>query len=190
MANSAPSRPCVPRPGARSAVLAALIATATDVLYLVVIRSQGPLETEWGRVAFVAGGIAAAALAFAFGAITPLAELRPIVLGTAALVCWALGIVGIFSIGLPLLLAAVVGTVALLHALCADARREVSRRTWLAWLGTLALLGVGLVVTQPTSDTVHVGCPAKGHWQGSTMSNGVTTAYRCDDGHLTLGPER
>jgi len=170
------------------AVLAALLVTTTAVVYAAFLRSQGPVAADGPRVAFVAGSLVVAALAFVAGALAPWPSGRPALVGTASVICWVWGVLAIFSLGLLLLAAAVLGTVALVRVLSASARPRVPGIAWLAWIVTLAVLGLGLVVTQPSSGTVHIRCPAKGHWQGTTTSNGATTAYRCDDGRLTSGP--
>lgn len=86
------------------ALVAAALAAATDVAYLAIVRAE---RTAWisARVAFVAGFIGlAAALALLGAAGDP--RRRTLALGAASGMLLSAGLVGIFSIGLPLLLAA------------------------------------------------------------------------------------
>jgi hypothetical protein len=92
------------------AVVAAVAATATDVGYLELIGSQGSTPPGGRIVAFIAGYIAAIAVASAAGAVLLLRQSRTaagVVLAGAVTGCVALGVVGIFSIGPALLITAV-----------------------------------------------------------------------------------
>ncbi|HXF73608.1 MAG TPA: hypothetical protein VNO79_13500, partial [Actinomycetota bacterium] len=118
----------------RVGFLAAGLAAATDVAYLAIIRAQG---TAWisARVAFVACFIASGAVLALVGATGVDPGRRTLALGAATGVLVSAGLVGIFSIGLPLLLAAVPAG----WAWRAVARGGgVARRTVLASLGLAA----------------------------------------------------
>lgn len=81
---------------------AAAVAVATGAAYLRVIASQG--EADWERVAAVASLIGAGALAAGIG--TRLQGLsRAVTLSVAGTDLLVMGLLGIFSVGLPLLLA-------------------------------------------------------------------------------------
>ena len=89
----------------RLAVAAALIAGTVDVLYLGYVGSQGPGDPQLLRVPFVAIFIAVMAICAALSARKSAARWRPLLLGTSAAGLLLLGYFGIFSIGLPLLVA-------------------------------------------------------------------------------------
>ncbi|HET7567662.1 MAG TPA: hypothetical protein VFJ91_06700 [Gaiellaceae bacterium] len=84
-------------PGFRPAVAAALLALAVDLVYLVVIASQG--DGAGSRVGFVAASLACAALAvLGSQALTP--RPRAALLGWAAATLWIWTALAIASIGL------------------------------------------------------------------------------------------
>lgn len=95
------------RPGVGLAIAAGVIAFLDVGLYVALIVEQG--EDETGAVAIVAGIIVAlGALAIAAGAATSWpARTRLLALGAATGGLLATGVLGIFSIGLPLLIAGV-----------------------------------------------------------------------------------
>jgi hypothetical protein len=96
-------------PGASFAIAAAIIAIVVDGLYLAIIVSQDPIE--WGRTIVVAVfilGCAACALGVAFGP----AGARPVLAAAASGGLMTLGVLGLFSIGLPLLVAGALAIVA------------------------------------------------------------------------------
>jgi hypothetical protein len=111
---SVAAAPPVPRrtdraPGASFAIAAAIIAVVVDALYLAIIFSQEPIEA--GRTVFVAAfilGSAVCALGAAFGP----AAARPVLAAAASGGLVTLGILGMFSIGLPLLVAGALAIVA------------------------------------------------------------------------------
>jgi glucan phosphoethanolaminetransferase (alkaline phosphatase superfamily) len=98
-----------------AALLSAVAAATTDIAYVALIRSQGATPPQPGIVPFVIGYIAAIAAASLFG-------MRSVFLGrlpaakavflSAAAGSAALGFIGIFSIGLPLLITAALLSVA------------------------------------------------------------------------------
>ena len=83
-----------------SGLAAAGIAIAVDVAYVAILLA----EDEGDELTF-AYLIAIAALAAAAGAFAPQSEIRATLLGISAFVLIGIGILGIFSIGLPLILA-------------------------------------------------------------------------------------
>ena len=103
------------RPGARLALSAAVVAVATDALYLAIIRSQGPGEPgDWVTVTVVASAILvfAACAGVAALAAGPTPSTRRVLLLIATTGLFVLGILGIFSIGLPLLVAGILCLIA------------------------------------------------------------------------------
>ena len=97
------------RTGAVPALAGAVLALLTDVLYLAIIRGQDTGEPgDWARVSVVAGVILALATcagvaALAAGVAPPL---RKVLLGIATVGLFVMGVLGLMSIGLPLLGAA------------------------------------------------------------------------------------
>lgn len=96
--------PAVSVPVSRLGVAAGTVALAVDGLYLWIIWSQDT-PTHLGRVAFVAAAIAAAGASALLGATRETAVGRLPFLGAATGALLSLGYLGLFSIGLPLLVA-------------------------------------------------------------------------------------
>jgi hypothetical protein len=94
----------------RLGVAAGLLALGIDVLYLAIIRSEDGGFT--GRVVFVAAAIAAAGACALIGATRSGAEARVLWLALATGALASLGYLGLFSIGLGLLVAAVLAGIA------------------------------------------------------------------------------
>ncbi len=97
------------RPGVILASIAAGIAFAMDVVYLIVIRNQG--DGMGIRVLVVASLIAAAGACAAGAARSASPDRRLVLMSGAAGGLISLGILGMFSIGLPLLIAGVLATI-------------------------------------------------------------------------------
>jgi len=129
------------QPGWWHALTAAAIALAVDALYLVIIQNEGEGELTSGRVVFVAGCVAAAALALVWGAARG-GRARGILFTAAAamLVVWTL--LGAFSIGVLLAPAAVFAVLAAAGVGSAS-RRDAA----LAAFGAVALVAAGLALT-------------------------------------------
>ena len=179
------------RPRTIPGLLAVLFTIGIDIFYVLLIHSQGlagPVGPDWFRVVFLAGVLAAAALALAVGAVVRPPRLRVTLLGVGVLVCWVWAILAIFSIGLLLLAPGVLATVALFLAVAEAPRQHRLATSVLVWLVTCGTLAAGLYLTRPTSGDMHIICPKSGHLQGSETSNATTTRYRCDNGLLTKLP--
>ncbi|GAA1284884.1 hypothetical protein Psi02_32900 [Planotetraspora silvatica] len=88
------------------AAIAVLIAVAMLVLYVVLIRQQGGHAAAW-----FLGGLAVAALLGIYG-VAHAAPRRGLALAVSGVVLMLLGILGILSIGLPILGAGVLAVVA------------------------------------------------------------------------------
>ena len=129
--------------GTRSwyALAAAAIAVAVDVLYLVIIANEGEGELTSGRVLFVAGCVAGAAVALTWGLVLgPRARALLFAAAAAMLVVWTL--LGAFSIGILLAPAAVFAVLAA-AAVGSGSRRD----SVLAAVGALVLVAAGLALT-------------------------------------------
>jgi D-alanyl-lipoteichoic acid acyltransferase DltB (MBOAT superfamily) len=103
----------VPRRGMWLAVAAVAIVVCMFVLYLVLIAGQGDLGV--GRVWFVALMLTAAAACCLVAAVVRDDRIRPVAAWTGAGGLLSLGVLGIFSIGLPLLVAGILMVVAALR---------------------------------------------------------------------------
>lgn len=129
--------------GTRSwyALAAAAIALAVDALYLVIIANEGEGELTSGRVLFVAGCVAGAAVALTWGlALGPRARALLFAAAAAILVVWTL--LGAFSIGILLAPAAVFAVLA-----AAGVGSGSRRDSVLAVLGAVVLVAAGLALT-------------------------------------------
>jgi hypothetical protein len=109
---AAASHTVVTRPaGSRLGIAAAVIAIATDALYLAIIVSQDPVE--WGRVIAVAGCILAFGGSAGWASVgTSSSPTRLVLLAIGAGGLLTLGFLGLFSIGLPLFVAGILTVVA------------------------------------------------------------------------------
>ena len=130
-------------PGASFAIAAAIIAVVIDGLYLAIILSQDPVE--WARTIVVAAFIlvsAVCALGVAFGP----AVSRPLLAAAASGGLVTLGVLGLFSIGLPLLVAGALAIVAWVRV----ARGTGARLAFLcagAFVAAGAVLVAGIALT-------------------------------------------
>jgi hypothetical protein len=123
------------------ALSAAGVALVVDALYLVIIWGEGEGELTSGRVLFVAGCLAAAALALMLGlSFGPRARAVLFTAATATLAVWA--VLGAFSIGLLLV-------PAVLLAALATGKVNSGRRgeAALAALAPVAIVAAGLLLT-------------------------------------------
>jgi hypothetical protein len=105
----------VARPGTRLALAAALVAVSTDALYLAIIRAQAPGEPgDWVTVTVVASVILALAVCAGVAAVSAAAgpAIRRALLLIATVGLFVMGVIGILSIGLPLLAAAILCLIA------------------------------------------------------------------------------
>jgi hypothetical protein len=114
-----------------------VLAAATLGAYLAIVG--GEHEGADGRVAFVAFSLAVSAALALTAALLRSAAARLPLLGAATATLLAWGFLGIFSIGLPLLVAAGFGGLAIARA------AERSSRT-AAWLAAAAALAAAAVV--------------------------------------------
>jgi len=103
----------VPRRGVWPAVAAVVIVASDFVLYLALISGQGDLGRT--RVWFVALMLAAMAACCLVAALMRDDRVRPVAAWTGAGGLLSLGVLGIFSIGLPLLVAGILMVVAALR---------------------------------------------------------------------------
>jgi len=157
-------------------------AVLDDMAYVVLIAGQPEHPPDIFTVPFVAAFIAlmAGLLALSLGG-SPLAvRLRPALRAGAAAGLIVLGVLGAFSIGLPLLVAGFVATGAAIRTLAGGGFPAVALEVAAAVL-TVALLVVGFEVTARV-----IVCPPYGGSSGGTWPGIVTHGFtwECSGGRL------
>ncbi|HVS04554.1 MAG TPA: hypothetical protein VHK65_00085 [Candidatus Dormibacteraeota bacterium] len=163
---------------------AAIIAAADDILYVGAASS----DAQFLRVPFVAGFIALMAICTGLSARASATRWRPPLLGISAAGLLLLGVIGILSIGLPLLVAGLLALVGLINALSRpgsapgrSGRAAAGMAAGGALLAAVVLLG-GFILTE-----LAIRCPTRGVMGGSGPSLiGGSYAYSCDNGKLTI----
>jgi len=166
------------------ALIAALIAAVTDILYygeVVGQGSHGPLQ--W-RVAFVATFIAVLAISSALSARASASAWRPALLGLSAIGLLAMGYIALFSIGLALLLAGALAFVALVVSLTASRQPAGFLKA-----GAGALVALVIFVGGFEASERAIACAPTGVETGS--GSGLLSGpyhYTCVNGKLTLYP--
>ena len=135
----------VPLREAWTAQVAGAIALGIDVLYVLILRSEGEGDLHRARAQFIATSLAASAAIALGGWRVPEPRVRLGLLSAASFTLLAWGFLGIFSIGLPVLVAGI-----LLLASASRAADEVSvpeAYAITAITGVGALVLAGLIVT-------------------------------------------
>ncbi len=134
----------------RLAVAAGIGVLIVDVLYLqLVLFGQGTPPAFPGRVAFVAAWIFVFGACAIVGGVTHRRRLRAVLLGAASAGLLIMGIVGAFSVGIPLLLATMVVAGAASVAAEVAGIGMMRRTVGLFVLGVAAagLMAIGLALT-------------------------------------------
>lgn len=162
--------------------VAAIIAAVVDVLYYGFVGHQAGHDPLGWRVAFVAIFIALLAIAAALSTRASAAAWRPALLGLSAIGLLAMGFIGIFSIGLPLLLAGALACVALIFSLT-GARQPAG----ILKAGAGALLALAIFLGGFEATERAIACPARGYESGG--GSGLLSGpyrYTCVNGKLTI----
>jgi hypothetical protein len=161
-------------------VAAAVIAGTVDVLYLGYVNSQGAGDPQFLRVPFVATFIAIMAICAALSSRSSAARWRPLLLGASAAGLLLLGYFGIFSIGLPLLVA---GALALVGLVRTGSGKAAAAGMALGG----AVLAVAVLLAGFSLAEGAIRCPARGTESGGGSGIlGGSYQYSCVDGTLTL----
>jgi hypothetical protein len=174
----------VNRTRAWAGAVAGSIALADGVLYLVLIHRQGDSSAV---VPVVFSLIALAALAAVAGWVLSPGAVPSMLLGGSAAMFLVLGVLGVFSIGLPLLIAA---GFSLLGVHQSGGRQERStgpgRRVALASLGVAGVLLAALLLFQigRGGTTESVTC------SGSAHGSGMPTVPGAAPSRVTQNPSR
>ena len=167
---------------------AAIIAAADDAYYLGVVNTQGGSNPQFLRVPFVAAYIALMAICAALSTRASAARWRPLLLGVSAAGLLLLGYFGIFSIGLPLLVAGVLASLGFINAL-GQARLpgETSGKATASMAAGGAALAVVVLLAGISLTELTLRCPANGIESGSgSVLLGGPYQYSCDNGKLTI----
>jgi len=167
------------------AVIAAVIAAITDILYYGVVVGQGGAHDpiRW-RVGFVATFIAILAVTAGLSARASATDWRPALLGLSAIGLLAMGFIAIFSIGLPLLVAGALAFIALMVSLT-DSRQPAG----LIKAGAGALIALVIFLGGFEASERAIACAPTGFETGS--GSGLLSGpyhYTCVNGKLTVFP--
>jgi hypothetical protein len=167
---------------------AAIIAAAVDVLYLGVINTQGGSNPQFLRAPFVAAYIALMAICASLSAFASAAQWRPLLLGISVAGLLLLGFFGIFSIGVPLMVAGVLASLGLINALGRRGRPgEPSRKASAAVAAGGAVLAVVVLLVGLSLTELAIRCPANGVEEVSgTNFLGGSYQFSCDNGKLKI----
>ena len=167
-----------------ASLVAIVIVLATDVLYVVLIRSQGGAQPEVYLPFFVGGYLAlmAALIALALIPRPGVARVRPALRIAAITGLVVLGFLASFSIGVPILIAGLLVVVALVRSAAPVSGTRFAFVSGVA-AGSVALLV--LIAGFEVTDHLIV-CPKTGTAGGS--GRGIVTGpyhYECNEGQLT-----
>jgi hypothetical protein len=133
--------------GSLGALVAAALTAAVDVFYLLLISGQEDTGVGDSRVLFVAGCLAAAAICTAIGALIPDGLLRVVLLAASGCALLAWTFLGIFSIGLLLLLPTILTLRSAAQAAAAVADESSYGVAAAAGFAALAFVAIGLAST-------------------------------------------
>ena len=164
--------------------IAIVIVAVIDVAYVVLIRFQEPNPSDAFRVLFVSAYLALIALMLGISLLErPLIiRLRPALRAGAAAGLVVMGVLAIFSIGIPIVVAGALATGAAIRSL-AGRRLPAAITEIAAAVVAIAVLVAGFEVTERL-----IICPAKGLSGGSgygLISGGYH--WTCVDGRLDFG---
>jgi hypothetical protein len=156
-----------------------------DAAYLWLISTQGALPPDAFTVPFVAGYLAlmAAMLGLSLMRVSMLVKLRPAFRAGSAAGLLVLGVLALFSVGLPFVISGGLATGAAVRTLAGRPRRQAVITEVAAAVIALVVLVAGFEVTERL-----IVCPAQGVSGGSgygIVSGGYH--WQCVDGRLTFG---
>lgn len=162
--------------------MAAVAVVAIDALYVGLVRSQGGPPPDNALVTpFVASYFALIALALAMSLLTPVSVgvgLR----GGAAGGLLVMAILTGFSIGVAVLIPALIAIAAAVVTVGGHPRRRSVISAGVGIFVAVAVLAIGLQIAWS-----YIACPATGQSGGTTASFfGQGASYECDNGVLTV----
>jgi hypothetical protein len=165
-----------------TSLVALVIVIATDVLYVAVINAQGSSDPMVYVPRFIASYLAvmAAMIGVALLPRREVVEIRVPLRAAGAGGLLVMGLIGAFSIGLPLVVAGILTTVALSRTASVPASR------WTRLLGlAAAVLAVAVLVVGLEVSMRMIRCPETGTSVGG--GSGLVTgpySYECRNGQL------
>jgi hypothetical protein len=163
-----------------------ILVIADDIVYLDLVGGQGGVPDTVATIPFVSGYVLLMAVLLALSLLSRrwIVTVRPAMLAAVAASLLLLGVFGAFSIGVPLLIAAILTAIAAVRALAGrNATNGLLLEVAGAAIALIVLVG-GFEVTQRM-----IICPPTGEMGGS--SSGFITGsyhYQCINGTLTFYP--
>jgi hypothetical protein len=166
-------------------LIAAVVVLVVDAGYVLIIATQGSHSADAFTVPFLAGYwvVMAAMLGLSLLDRPRLMTLRPALRAGAAAGLLVTGVLGLFSIGLPVVVAGAVATGAAVRTLAGRDRKRALVNEVLASVVAVVVLVAGLETTERL-----IVCPPHGVSGGSgygLVSGGYH--WQCVDGRLTFG---
>ena len=165
-------------------LISAILVLVGDVGYILLISTQGSYPPDAFTVPFVAGywAVIAAMLGLSLRNRPGLVRLRPAFRAGAAAGLLVTGVLALFSIGLPMVLAGALATGAAVRTLAGRNWKRAVVTEALAAVIAVAVLVAGLEITERL-----ILCPSRGVSGGSGYGL-VSGAYhwQCVDGRLTF----
>ena len=168
-------------------IAAAIIAASVDGLYLGVVGSQGASDPEFIRLPFVASFIALMAICAALSARASAARWRSLLLGISTGGLLLLGYFGMFSIGLPLLVAGLIAGYGTIRTLTHGSLGGTSGGAAVGMAAGGAMAAIVILLIGFLLADLAIRCPSDGTVGGSgTTLLGGSYSYSCDNGKLTI----
>ncbi len=127
--------------------ISSVVVAATTVGYVGLLGQQGSLNGFDARIAFVLTLLIGSAILSGIGTFTPSATTRATTAGACAGALLPLGILGAFSIGLPLLAAGAFALLAWRIALREASTRSATVQSVAGFIGVVVVLVLGFVLT-------------------------------------------
>jgi hypothetical protein len=161
---------------------AVILVVGADIAYVLLTRAQGGGPAESFTVAFIAGYVAVmAALMIVSLSRLPRPGWRMPLRGAAAGGLLVLGVLALMSVGLPLLIAGALATVATVRTL-----RVPQTRATLSAVAS-AVVAVAVLLTGFAVTGRIITCPPTGSMSGGGSGGFLSGPYYydCVDGHLT-----
>jgi len=138
---------CAPLRRAWTALAAAAITLGIDVLYVVILRSEGEGDLHRARPQLIASSLAASAAVALGGWLVREPRLRLALLAAASFTLLAWGVLGMLSIGLPIFVAGFLLLVSASRAADEVPSREAFAITAAAGVAALVLVATIVVTT-------------------------------------------
>jgi hypothetical protein len=165
-------------------LIAAVLVVLGDAGYVLIVATQGSYPPDAFTVPFLAGYwlVMAAMLGLSLLDRPRLTTLRPAFRAAAAAGLLVTGVLGLFSIGLPMVIAGALATGAAVRTLAGRDRRRAGLTEVLAAVIAVVVVVAGLELTARL-----ILCPAHGQ-SGGGGAGLVSGAYHwtCVEGHLTF----